>query len=120
MNDSWDYLREKYSAEDFQKLKDVMYEPVLDVETEWVTTDDGKFLQWICSECGEESFTEVRYSTTRCDSCFRTMQASNYSIDPSNPDPENPDWYLERLDRSEEEAEDHTESEPETQSVLDW
>jgi hypothetical protein len=120
MEDSGNYLRDKYSESDYQKLKEVMYDPNLEVETKWIMEDGEKILKWTCSECDKETSTEIRFATVRCDFCFRIMQASNYDIDPSEPDSDNPDWYLEKLARARGKPKDFYKNQPETQSAMGW
>lgn len=111
---------EKYDEEQKRKLKEVMHEPPLDATTEWVETDAGKRLKMICPECDVPRFFETRPSTARCESCMRIMQAADYSVDPHSPDPENPDWYLEKIARRRGKPPDEYKEEAEPQSALSW
>lgn len=86
---------DKYSDEEKREIRERMYAPNVDSKTEWVHTAEGKRLEWTCGECGEMTYRKIRHATIRCPSCFCTMQAKEYEIDPANPDPENPDWFLE-------------------------
>lgn len=87
---------ERYSEEQRQKLKENMYAPLLDVQTEW---EDGQ-VRWDCPECEESTYTDKFYGTKRCDSCMKMQQSENWSVGEVPPNPE--------------------EKEPEQQSARSW
>lgn len=109
-----------YDEEQKEKLRERMHDPVVDSYTEWVQTDRGKRLLWTCGECGEEMYKEVRHGTIRCEGCLRILQAENYSTNPNSPDPENPDWFLEKLAKRRGLPPDEFKETPEEQSALSW
>lgn len=76
-----------------------MVDPILEAHTEWVETDEGERLKWVCPECDVDIHKEIRHATIRCPECERIMQSANYSVRENIVDPENPDWYLRKIAR---------------------
>lgn len=111
---------DQYSDAQREKLRERMHEPVVDADTEWVEGDDGRRLRWTCGDCEAVSETRTRKGTLRCESCLRIMQPADYGVDPRDPDPENPDWYLERLARRRGKAPDAYKEEPEPEPARSW
>ena len=109
-----------YTEEQREKLREAMHEPLLDAKTEWVETDAGKRLRMVCPECDEVHLSETRPGTARCESCMRIMQAADYEVDPRSPDPENPEWYLEKIAKRRGNHPDEYKEEAEPQSALSW
>lgn len=93
---------------------------VLDASTEWVETNDGKRLKWTCPECEIHEYKERRHATISCSECDAILQAEDYSVDPNNPDPENPDWHLKKLARRRGLPADEYMEEAEPHSALSW
>lgn len=115
-----DFFKKWYDEEQQEMLKKNIHAPLLDVHTEWVETEDGKRLRWDCPECEVSTFHETRTGTLRCKKCMKIMQANNYSVDPKKPDPENPDWYLEKVAKRRGLPPDEYKEKAEQQSALSW
>jgi len=88
-------------AWDVEKVREQMYKPILDAETVWKYYPDShldqKLLRWTCPNCGQQFTRKTREATLKCPKCYRTLQAKDYDVDPSHPDPENPDWWLKKV-----------------------
>lgn len=99
-----------------------MVEPLLEAHTEWVEIDGEKKLKWICPECESEYYKWRRHATITCEECDRIMQAANHSVDPQNPDPQNPKTFLRRVAKRRGFSHDHyyPDDEPEPDDPLEW
>lgn len=104
---------------DEERLQDAMYEPHLEAATEWVEIPEGRRLRMTCPECDVSREFETRPATARCKECLRIMQAADYDAG-STPDPENPDWYLEKVARRRGKLPDAYKQQAEPQSARSW
>lgn len=93
---------------------------LLKAKTEWIETDHGKRLRWTCPDCNIDILKERRHSTIRCPECNKLMQSENYDVDPKNPDPQNPEWYLEEIAEKKGLPKDYYKEDKKPQDALSW
>lgn len=100
-----------------------MVSEIIESQTEWIDTEDGKRLKWVCPECDSEYLKERRHATIRCRECDRTMQSANYDASQQGPDPNNPERVLRSIAERRGFPSDYylpDDDEPEPENPLEW